>query len=490
MESETPDFVSLDGPSVGPILEVHWRKGRGHDGWVTFHRKSVEKPGKLDSLFAVRGADLRDYFPQFRELLDQDAYFSINGFWRTKPWGRSRHSPDGLDLQYPDRTKKNLRWLTAVFADLDCYKLGISTGQAVGAVLDAQDAGQVPPPSMLVRSGQGVWAFWFLVADNDERALPPAFREKVDLWYLMQRRIGDLFAKFGSDADSRDASRITRIPGSINRKSGTRTEYALMFDADGQRRVYRLHELAERLEVREHRRHKRRRIVDPDLSERGRSGWQAKWLNYYEDFHRLWAMRGGFKVGQRNKAVCMLVTIMRTISKFDPIDEADLAAEVRTLFESLEQTETDPYTEREMITAIKETPAAVSTVDKSPGRKQIANLFEITPAEAAELDSWTLPAVRFRDPDDDDPPTQKEITARRRAALQAEIDRLRKEGFQVPPLKKLAAWLTENGHECAFRTVKDDLAAIGEINPRRHKRRRKSDDPDRNRPLWLEDYPD
>lgn len=492
-----PIFQKFSGPNVGPILDIHWRNGQPHDGMVTFHRKPPDAPKRLDGLFAIPCGDLRDYFPQFIELLEEDAYFSINAFkfprsrrdaagtWKPV---RSRYSPDGLDLAYPNRKKKMLRWLTANFADLDCYQLGVSTGQAIGAILDAQDAGTIPPPSMLVRSGQGVWVFWFLIGDDDDRSLVPAFPEKVDAWYHVQRRLGDLFATCGAYSDARDACRVTRVPGSINRTCGVRTEFALLFDADGRRRLYRLGEIAAWLGVQE-----RRRLIaqpdhdpDPERQQRGRSGWQGRWQNYYSDFRRLWSMRGGFRPGMRNKAVCLLVTILRTISRFDPaVTDADIADEVRSLFGTLDQPADNPYTEDELQTALVETQAARSSEAKTPGKKRIAHLLDITPEEAAELTSWTLPAPRFRDLDAEaaKPLTRTERAARRQATLKAKLDELRQQGYRVPHLKRLADWLNEQGHDCTFRTVKSDLEVIGVPNPRSHRRRRKHDDPDADRLL-------
>jgi len=45
---------------------------------------------------------------------------------------------------------------------MDCHKLGIDTGTAIGSIIRAQDDGIIPPASVLIRSGRGVWAIWLL----------------------------------------------------------------------------------------------------------------------------------------------------------------------------------------------------------------------------------------------------------------------------------------------------------------------------------------
>ena len=41
-----------------------------------------------------------------------------------------------------------------------------STGKAIGAVIDAQDQGLIPPASVITRSGRGIWLLWLLQDPN------------------------------------------------------------------------------------------------------------------------------------------------------------------------------------------------------------------------------------------------------------------------------------------------------------------------------------
>lgn len=117
--------------------------------------------------------------------LKQDAYFSVNQFtgWRQV------------------RLLKSLR---AVYVDLD--------GQEdVNLVLDVLAAAQMPAPSMAVFSGRGLHLYWLLRA-TPSKALP--------VWQRIQDSILKALSSIGSDPACRDCTRVLRLPGTINSKSG------------------------------------------------------------------------------------------------------------------------------------------------------------------------------------------------------------------------------------------------------------------------------
>jgi len=502
---DQPQFVTPATPDLTLTLEIHSRNGRTHGEYITIHRKVGSR---FEDLVAVKASELREYFPALIGLLDADAYFSINAFKFPKSrrnksgeWhaARSKYSPDGLDLPYPSRKKKNLQWLTACFTDIDCHSLGVSTGQAIGAIIDAQDTGAIPPASMLCRSGRGVWAFWFLVGDADGQSLVPAFSEKIGAWYRIQHRLSELFATIGADAKARDPCRITRIGGTLNSKSGLRVGYWIQGDvANGKRYVYRLLELGGLLGIASPRHAEDllgsvQKEKSPARQAAGRGGWRMKWRKYYADFIRLWSMRGHFKVGTRGRAVSVMVSIMRTMKA----PEEDIEVEVLRLFDSLQQVAADQYTQAELRKDVGNAKPYRSDGSSTPGHKLIAEWLDITPDEAAEMESWKLPAARFRDLDAERQAQEvaaaaaaeklgrEEKAARRRAALLMEVKRLEETGWNLPTYNRLAEWLTDQGFDCCGRTVQDDLDALGIVNPRRHRRRRRrlADDPDGDRPL-------
>jgi hypothetical protein len=157
-------------PDVLPILAIH----RDQDGLVTFHRKSGPSE-KFENLEAIRAKDLPKRFAGLREKLNCDSYFSINSFWH--PDRKSESLPAG-DV----RDSANLRHLCAVYSDLDFYKLGLDFGTAFATVLRYQDEGVIPPASLILRSGRGMWVLWSLHDPKNPGQPQRAFSEKVSLY--------------------------------------------------------------------------------------------------------------------------------------------------------------------------------------------------------------------------------------------------------------------------------------------------------------------
>jgi len=113
------------GPDWYPIAQIH----RAHDGLITFLQKGE---GEEFHSFAIRAEDLQQYFPEFVEELEQDAYFSLHGMYRPEKAGR------GI-LRGSYRKTRNLRWLNAAWVDCDCYNVGATWAAAVGMVAQAFD---------------------------------------------------------------------------------------------------------------------------------------------------------------------------------------------------------------------------------------------------------------------------------------------------------------------------------------------------------------
>ena len=455
----TPQFTQPGRPDHGPILQMH----RRHDGWISFHRKNPGT-GQHEDLFSVKARDLDNFFPSMSPLLERDAYFSVNAYYRAGH-GFARNSPKDLDLPRAKRGTDALRWLTCCFADIDCHTLGVSTGQAIGAIVDAQDQGRIPPASMLTRSGRGVWVFWFLVDDQDDHKPVRAWPENVRLYVNVQNRIGKEFAAIGADALARDAIRITRVPGSINTKSRRRVDYWIQGDHEGNRFAYRLADLATSLQVRVPKRTpKLDRQVD-FLTKRAKSGWRKRWLNARQDFERLWELRGTFAPGTRNAAVFLYVTFLRGLR----LDQDGVVSEAWRLFRCLDQPKADPFEKDDLLSAVKGAKGASNI-----SNQKIADMLRITPDEANVLKRWPPASCHGGQPDEPAIP-QAERTRRRRALLQAKVRTL----TTWPGLKALAKWLTDQGCECTFRTVKRDLEELGipnpQAKPRRSRRKSESD---------------
>ena len=102
------------------------------------------------------------------------------------------------------------------FIDLDTYRIPALAGRSPDSLVDATlrycaDEGLLTP-SLLVFSGRGLQAKWFL-----ERPVP---RQALPRWNAVQRALVDRLAPLGADPQARDASRVLRMVNTVNTKSG------------------------------------------------------------------------------------------------------------------------------------------------------------------------------------------------------------------------------------------------------------------------------
>lgn len=138
--------VEID--QVASMLLLH----RHQDGVISF---AIESDGRWRPVHAVRARDLESIFPEFRTQLFKDSFVSINASHRM-----ARRTSGGLGI--PDHTTSNLRYLCACYCDIDCHKVGSCCESALRFVRECVNQGDLPAPSMIVRSGRGLWTFWLI----------------------------------------------------------------------------------------------------------------------------------------------------------------------------------------------------------------------------------------------------------------------------------------------------------------------------------------
>jgi len=254
MNPTTELLDPLDGDDNAPgldvavpsLLAIH----RDHLGYIGFVRKPDPahpvldrhgKPRQFENLFSIRADELQEMFPQLASWLTQDSYATVNAYYRPAPYPNKQ---TGL----PDvwRKEEDLRTLTACYSDIDCGRPGSDEPGAALPWRQAQhiaeylaDHGIIPQPSIMARSGRGVYLLWLL-------DLPHAWPETIQLYKQINRAINERLREHLLPADRAaiDAARVLRVPGSMHSKAGRRVSYVVQLDHRGHGFVYTLDELA------------------------------------------------------------------------------------------------------------------------------------------------------------------------------------------------------------------------------------------------------
>lgn len=118
----------------------------------------------------------------------------------------------------PNRQKINLARIAVCWVDLDLRHetsspalKSLSRGKALEKALNKCSVLGIPFPSFVLWTGRGLVLKWLI------DVLP---KQAYPRWSAVQRMLVEAFADMGGDASARDASRILRIPGTFNPKSG------------------------------------------------------------------------------------------------------------------------------------------------------------------------------------------------------------------------------------------------------------------------------
>lgn len=131
----------------------------------------------------------------------------------------------------PQRRIENIKELRAVYIDIDCYNSKY-TKDAVQYFLEHDLYGyKIPRPNYLIDSGRGIY-YIVLIKPVPSMALP--------LWYAVQRYLFNTLKEFGADANALDPTRVLRIVGTMNSKSGTSVKVLDEYDYE-----YSLREIQE-----------------------------------------------------------------------------------------------------------------------------------------------------------------------------------------------------------------------------------------------------
>jgi hypothetical protein len=431
-------FIKPTEPDPWPINLLH----RGHNGYISFSRNH----NQWQNLFSVRADELETLFPQFiQPHVDLDSYYSVNGYWR----GGRTASQVEPSLRGAYRKAEGLRWLTSCFADLDVGRLGgVSVGTAFGAVIDMQQRGIIPPVSLVTLSGRGLWVYWILRSEDGGGPVR-AWPENTGTYRRIQRELTRMFEGLEPDYGARDPSRVTRVPGSVNSKAAVRVSYWPQFNEQGQPYVYTLNDLAALVGVRPVKMTPTlAKAVDPRRRELGIRGHAALHRNRLAKLISLVQMRNPVKEGCRNRFALLLAFHMHRCR----MDEA----EIRTTLEQFgNRACSPPLTDSEISEAFEKRRNRWKFQDAT-----IADWLRITAAESAEVG---FPPMGAHSKEDDAPANRAEMRQNRRRVLRSWVESAR----TFPTLMDLRERLDEVGLPAATKTIRDDLIALGLINPRR-----------------------
>ena len=453
-----PDFIEPTKPDCELMDLIH----RRNDGYISITRKNSR--GEWENICAIPASRLPGLFAEdLISLVDQDGYFSINTHFRYKtrnPY--NLRDEDGTLLYLPNRTKNCLRHLTACYVDLDIHTLGITAGKAIGDVIDAQEQGLIPNASVITRSGRGIWLLWLL--QDPRGGLQHGIGRAERAWSKIQAAIGARFNELAADPLARDHSRLTRIPGSLNRKAGQRVSYWVQYDTEGQIPTYTLQSLADALQVdiSETSRPRTGIIVNERRSAIAAKGQHARWRWDYRAFWELMGLRESISIGCRSHHLMVIGLIIGRLFREPEPREAAICHAVTQLLPMIQQGPNgDRYTRAEVERLIRYN-ATQKAANRSLRHDSISGYLRVTEEESDQLrgilkrDSWP-PSPEFR---------RARVQTRTRAeeaAQRQEVLRLFASQVSVkfPTLRELQDLLKERGLSASIATIKKDLEAIG-----------------------------
>jgi hypothetical protein len=482
------------GISDTPIHDLH----RGPTGVIPLARKEDGVVWQELGALAVGQPILPELIP----ALLRDAYFAINTSYgqpapRKTPRQRTvwepirgeqpgaeqqvtrtsftlHHTHTATGLPFVRHAADTLRWLNAAYVDLDCYKLGLSVGDALGALVNLQDAGEIPPATMFARSGRGLWAFWFLVdAQNPKSGIravhgqthePLTSQRATDralrLYARVQKALVTKLASLGADLGAVDGPRYAPVPGTRKTSGREPVLYWIQATEDGVP-YFTLQSLAEGLGIpltfREN------PIIEAAFPSRpldapknprkqaaAAAGWRGRWLNVVRDLETLWALRGetyGDVESRHMAALYHAVALVRA-----GMDGREVNARVTRYWEASRTLRPqDPLSPHDLQSILKS--ARKKRRYTHLRRETYLTALRATPAERSYLVSIrpkTSPAPTT---------TRAHQPARRQAIIEAVTVRFR---GTVPSTRVMADYLASIGIPAGSHvTVSRDYAALG-----------------------------
>lgn len=154
-------------------------------GWIT--RSCIDENGY--SQWHYKYLELKE-----TDLTGENIYITLNTFYK------------------PCRRLECIKELNFVYIDLDYYKTKYTKEQVIMNLESNYFNKIIPATNYIIDSGRGLALLWN-INKVPSQALP--------LWKAIQEYLYKQLKEFGADRQALDATRILRVPGSINSKSKT-----------------------------------------------------------------------------------------------------------------------------------------------------------------------------------------------------------------------------------------------------------------------------
>ena len=154
-------------------------------GWIT--RSCIDENGY--SQWHYKYLELKE-----TDLTGENIYITLNTFYK------------------PCRRLECIKELNFVYIDLDYYKTKYTKEQVIMNLESNYFNKIIPATNYIIDSGRGLALLWN-INKVPSQALP--------LWKAIQEYLYHQLKEFGADRQALDATRILRVPGSINSKSKT-----------------------------------------------------------------------------------------------------------------------------------------------------------------------------------------------------------------------------------------------------------------------------
>ena len=156
-------------------------------GWIT--KAEINKNKEFSQWHYLVGDLLKQDFDK------ENIYISMSTFYK------------------PIRRIETIKEIGSLFIDLDTYNTQFTKTQILMNLEYNYYNKSIPTPNLIIDSGRGLTLVWS-IEKVPYIALP--------LWKAIQEYLYSQLKEFGADRKALDVTRILRVPGSINSKSGTR----------------------------------------------------------------------------------------------------------------------------------------------------------------------------------------------------------------------------------------------------------------------------